>query len=75
MPDYGDPVAWLICQEYNFQPLEGTLREKWELDEGREMHRFANTKDGTNILFIYKEEFPKLCRPRSSVGIHVLFEP
>lgn len=52
----GDPVAYLICQTYNFQPIEGTRREKWELDDNQEMHRFANKEDATNILIIYEEE-------------------
>lgn len=52
----GDPVAWLICTEYNLIPGEGTRREKWELDDNQEMHRFANKRDATNILIIYEEE-------------------
>lgn len=55
MSEYGD-IPHKIIHEYNFNPLEETYYERWDLDDGNTVVRFANIPGVVNVYVLYDPE-------------------
>lgn len=52
MSEYGD-IPYKLLHEYNLNPQEESFYERWDLDDGNTVVRFANIPWVMNVLALY----------------------